>query len=243
MIITSLENEKVKRIIRLQKKKYRDLENLYVVEGVHLVEETFKAGVLVEVFQTDEEIHFEVDTNIVSMEVMKKISTTDTPTNIVGVCRKKYYENIIGNHLLLLDEIQDPGNLGTIIRSAVAFGVDMILLSENTVDLYNSKVLRATQGLFCHIPILTVSAKDTIISLKESGYSICGTDVNGGIDLYNYSKDSLEKYCLIMGNEGNGIRKEIRELCDINLYIPMKNGVDSLNVGVACSILLYELGR
>ena len=243
MVITSIENEKIKKLLKLQKKKYRDLEDMYLVEGYHLVEEAYKAGVLLEVFQLDEEILFDVSTTIVSDMVMKKLATTDTPTNIIGVCRKKHYDQIKGNHILLLDEIQDPGNLGTIIRSAVAFGVDMILLSENTVDLYNSKVLRATQGLYCHIPIMSVVAKESIISLKEMGYVICGTDVLGGEDLYNIDKKEFEKYCLIMGNEGNGVRLEIKEMCDKNLYIPMKNQVESLNVGVACSILLYELER
>lgn len=243
MIITSLENEKIKKLLKLQKKKYRDLEDMYYVEGFHLVEEAYKAGVLLEVFQVDEEAFFDVSTTLVSDGIMKRLATMDTPTNIIGVCCKRHYDKIEGNHILLLDEIQDPGNLGTIIRSAVAFGVDMILLSENTVDLYNSKVLRATQGLYCHIPIIEVVAKESILSLKENGYVICGTDVLKGKDLYTIDKSDLTKYCLIMGNEGNGVRMEIKNMCDINFYIPMKNQVESLNVGVACSILLYELGR
>ncbi len=243
MFITSLENEKIKKLLKLQKKKYRDLENMYYVEGFHLVEEAFKAGVLLEVIQLDSDALFDVPVTIVNETIMKRLSTTDTPTSIIGVCKKKNYDKIEGNHLLLLDEIQDPGNLGTIIRSAVAFGVDMILLSENTVDLYNSKVLRATQGLYCHIPIVSVVADDMIVSLKKQGYIICGTDVTSGDDLYSFDKSKLQKYCLIMGNEGNGIRPNIQELCDYNFYIPMKNQVESLNVGVACSILLYELGR
>ena len=243
MFITSLENEKIKKLLKLQKKKYRDLENKYYVEGYHLVQEAFKAGVLLEVLQIDEAPYFEVDTYVVSEEIMKKLSTTDTPTNIIGVCRKIDYDEIKGNHLLLLDEIQDPGNLGTIIRSAVAFGVDMILLSRNTVDLYNSKVLRSTQGLYCHIPIASVDSVSTINFLKKNGYKICGTDVTGGIDIRNINKSELTKYCLIMGNEGNGVSREIKELCDCNFYIPMSNDVESLNVGVACSIILYELER
>ena len=243
MFITSLENEKIKKLLKLQKKKYRDLENKYYVEGYHLVQEAFKAGVLLEVLQIDEAPYFEVDTYVVSEEIMKKLSTTDTPTNIIGVCRKIDYDEIKGNHLLLLDEIQDPGNLGTIIRSSVAFGVDMILLSENTVDLYNPKVLRSTQGMHFHIPILSVNSFDALTFLKENEYTILGTNVVNGVDARKIDHSSLNKFCLVMGNEGNGIRPSISDLCDKNLYIPISDKVESLNVGVACSILLYELER
>ncbi len=143
----------------------------------------------------------------------------------------------------MLDEIQDPGNLGTIIRSSVAFGIDMIILSENTVDLYNPKVLRATQGMYCHIPIVSVDASKAITFLKNNQYHIYGTNVNNGVDARTLNKDDKEKFCLIVGNEGNGVSKEIQAMCDKNLYIPMKKEVESLNVGVACSILLYELER
>jgi len=249
MVLTSLENEKVKDLIKLQRKKYRDLTGTYVVEGYHLVEEAYKKGILLEVYLTEEtEFPYEVSKTLVSSEVMKKISTMDTPSGIVGLCRKIGYSDIknqmtLLNKVLLLDEIQDPGNLGTIIRSSVAFGIDMIILSENTVDLYNPKVLRATQGMYSHIPIISLNASEAIKYFKNNHFSIYGTNVVDGVDARSLSSEEKNKFCLIMGNEGNGIRKEIQELCDKNLYIPMKEEVESLNVGVACSILLYELEK
>ena len=247
MVITSVENEKIKNLVKLQRKKYRDLTGTYLVEGYHLVEEAYKANFVIEILALEgEDIPFDVDITYVSLDVMKKLSTMDTPPNIIGLCRKGNYSidsNASLHRLLLLDEIQDPGNLGTIIRSSVAFGVDMIILSENTVDLYNPKVLRATQGMYCHIPIVSVDASKAIMFLKNNHYAIYGTNVVNGVDARTLSREEKEKICLIVGNEGKGVRKEIQDMCDKNLYIPMRSEVESLNVGVACSILLYELER
>ncbi len=247
MVITSLENDRIKNLVKLQKKKYRDETNTYLVEGYHLVEEAYKANFVIEIFTLEgNDISFDVPITFVSSDVMKKISTMDTPSNIVALCKKGQYAmdtEASLNKLLLLDEIQDPGNLGTIIRSSVAFGIDMIILSENTVDLYNPKVLRATQGMYCHIPIVSVDASKAITFLKNNQYHIYGTNVNNGVDARTLNKDDKEKFCLIVGNEGNGVSKEIQAMCDKNLYIPMRKEVESLNVGVACSILLYELER
>lgn len=244
MIITSLENEKVKDLIKLQRKKYRDITNTFIVEGEHLVREVLKKGIVIELFVVEgNTFDFDLDCTYVSLEVMRKISTLDTPSNIIALCKKNTDNKIIGNRILLLDEIQDPGNLGTIIRSSVAFNIDTIILSENTVDLYNPKVIRGTQGMFCHINIVNLDAEHAIDYLKENNYIIYGTNVNNGVDVRSLSSEDKNKFCLIMGNEGNGVRKNIQEMCDKNLYIKMNNDVESLNVGIACSILLYELGR
>ena len=243
MTITSLENEKIKNYIKLQRKKYRDLTNKYLVEGLHLVQEAYKAGLLEEVILLEkEENPFNVESVYVSPEVMKKISTLDTPITIIGVCRKSNNNKIVGNKILLLDNIQDPGNLGTIIRSAVAFNIDCIILSNDTVDLYNPKVLRATQGIYAYIPIIKMDSIEAIKKLKEDNFYIYGTDVNDGKDIRKLDNKN-KNICLIMGNEGNGVTKEVKELCNDNIYIKTNNKVESLNVGVACSILLYELGR
>ena len=249
MAITSVENEKIKNLVKLQKKKYRDLSGTYVVEGYHLIEEAYKAGVVLEIFLVEgETVPFEVPCTFVSTEVMKKVSTLDTPSTMIAVCRKKKFSdiknhNVLLDKVLLLDEIQDPGNLGTIIRSSVAFGINMIILSENTVDLYNPKVLRATQGMYCHIPIIRMDSQEAILKMKESDFTIYGTNVTNGTDIAKLSDEEKKKWCLIMGNEGNGVKEEIQALCDKNLYISMNSNVESLNVGVACSILLYEFRR
>ena len=244
MVVTSVENERIKNLCKLEKKKFRDLTNTYLVEGEHLVIEAFKAGDLDEIFVLEgSNFSFDVKTTEVSFEVMKKISSMDTPVNIVGLCHKKNNNEIIGNKVVLLDEVQDPGNLGTIIRSSLAFGIDTIILSENTVDLYNPKVLRATQGMHFHINIISICSRDAVTKLKENNFLVLGTNVVNGIDVRDVDSSLKNKFCLIMGNEGNGVRREIQDMCDKNLYIKTSDKVESLNVGVACSILLYELGR
>lgn len=242
MVITSVENEKIKNLCKLEKKKYRDMTNTYLVEGEHLVIEALKANVLDEIFVLEgSNFSFDVKTTEVSFEVMKKLSSMDTPINIIGLCHKNSNNEILGNRVVLLDELQDPGNLGTIIRSSLAFNIDTIILSENTVDLYNPKVLRATQGMHFHINIISMSSYDAVTKLKENNYLVLGTNVENGYDVRDI--DKIDKFCLVMGNEGNGVRKEIQDMCDKNLYIKTNSKVESLNVGVACSILLYELGR
>lgn len=244
MVITSLENKKVKDLVKLQKKKYRDLIGTFMVEGEHLVIEADKASVLKEVIVLEgKDFSFSVPCTYVTYEVMKKISNMDSVPDIIGVCSKSDKTDIVGNKILLLDDIQDPGNLGTIIRSAVAFNVSTIILSSLTVDLYNSKVLRATQGMLFHINIIRMDSCDAINNLKSMGYKIYGTSVLNGVDVRSLSDKDIEKVCLIMGNEGNGVSTDILNMTDKNLYIKMNDEVESLNVGVACSILLYELER
>ena len=242
MIITSLENNRIKDLVKLQTKKYRDNTNTFLVEGYHLVEEVYKSNILKEVFALEgTSIDLDIPITYVSSDVMKKITTTDTYCDIVGLCEKINSNEIIGNKILLLDDIQDPGNLGTIIRSSVAFNVDTIVLSKNTVDLYNPKVLRSTQGMFCHINIITMDLIEAIDELKARNITVYGTNVNNGVDVRNIN--DRESYALIMGNEGNGVKEEIQNMCDKNLYIKMSDKAESLNVGVACSILLYELEK
>lgn len=244
MVITSLENDRVKKYVRLQRKKNRDLENLYIVEGEHLVIEADKAGVIEEIILLDgENYDYNYPVYYVTDEILNKISTMDTAPKIMAVCRKNSNSTIIGNKILVLDGVQDPGNLGTIIRSSLAFNVDTIVLLENSVDLYNPKVLRATQGMYNYINIVNKDFSEVYKYMKDNNITIYGTSVVNGIDASSLNQEEKKKYCLIMGNEGQGIREEIFNMCDKNLYIKMNEKVESLNVGVACSILLYELGR
>ena len=241
MVITSLDNKKIKDVVKLQNKKYRDLTNTFVVETTHLVEEVEKAGIVKELFLVEDEFVDRDDTYFITKDIMKKISSMESPSNVLAVCEKSNSKEIIGSKILLLDEIQDPGNLGTIIRSSVAFGVTTIILSNDTVDLYNPKVIRASEGMFCHINIITMDLEEAIKEIKDKGIKVYGTNVVNGKEVNTISDKS--SYALVMGNEGNGVKKHIQELCDENLYIPMNESCESLNVGVACSILLYELGR
>ena len=244
MVVTSLENEKVKDLVKLKEKKYRDETGTYLVEGEHLVEEAYKNDAILQIIAIEGE-NYSYDYPIleVNEKVMKKISSLDTPPKIMALCQKKKEKDIVGEHILLLDGIQDPGNLGTIIRSSLAFHVSCIVLSKECVDLYNPKVIRATQGMFFHLPILTMDLEEAISIIKERGIPVYGTSVVDGRDVSTLSIEEKKKCALVMGNEGRGISQNIFDLCDSNLYISMDSKVESLNVGVACSILLYELGR
>ena len=240
MVITSLENKKVKDVVKLQSKKYRDLTNTFVVETEHLVEEAKRIGIVKELYVVGEE-YDEDNVYYVTNEIMMKMSSMESPSKVLAVCNKINSKEIIGNKILLLDGIQDPGNLGTIIRSSVAFGVDTIILSEDTVDLYNPKVIRATEGMFCHINIISMDLEEAISKIKSMGIKVYGTNVVDGVDVCTIT--DKKSYALIVGNEGNGVKEKIQEMSDMNLYIPMKDKCESLNVGVACSILLYELRK
>ncbi len=243
MLITSVDNKKIKDYVSLKTSKGRKEKGLFLVEGSHLCEEAEKSGLLQELLVLDK-MKLEFDTNkeiiYVTENVMKKISNLTNIPMVIGVCKIKENKKIEGNHILLLDNIQDPGNIGTIIRSAKAFNVDTIVLSDDSVDIYNDKVLRSTQGMLFHSNIIYDNLTNVINKLKKENYLILGTDVNNGTDVRDIKVD---KYALIMGNEGHGVRKEIKEICDKNLYIKMNNSCESLNVAVATSILLYELNR
>lgn len=241
-MINSINNERIKEISKLKEKKYRDKSNLFLVETYHLVEEAYNNDLLEEVFILENyDFNLDVKINVVSESVMKKLSSTDTIPSIVGVVKKKDNNEIKGNRVLILDRIQDPGNLGTIIRSAVAFNIDTIILSDDTVDLYNPKVLRSCQGMIFQTNILKGNLNDYINELKSNNFVIYGTDVNDGISLKNVHTDENSRFAIIVGNEGRGMSPEVRDLCDKFIYIDMVSSVDSLNVGVACSIILYEM--
>lgn len=240
MLYTSKENQKIKEIKKLLTKKYRDETGLFLVEGAHLVEEALKSGLLKTLILLEGEAYsLPVNTIYVTKEILSSFSDLDSTPRVMGICEKSKEKEIKGNCILILDGIQDPGNLGTIIRSAVAFHVDTIVSSTNTVDFYNPKVLRSTQGMMFHLNLVSENLLNVLPKLKELGYKIVGTKVDGGIPIHKYSKK--EKTVVIMGNEGNGMSEEVSPLCDEFLYIPMNEQCESLNVGVATSIILYEL--
>ena len=236
---SSIQNEKIKSIKKLREKKYRDIEGLFIVEGKNLVMEAYKNNLLKTLIVLDNSsFNLSIETIRVSKNVMKYLSELNTPNEIMGICYKKKEENISGN-ILILDNIQDPGNLGTIIRSAVAFSISTIIVSPDTVSIYNSKVLRSTQGLLFDVNIIVRDISGAIDDLKQNGYKIYGTKVDNGKNLKDI--DSTNKYAVIMGNEGSGVNKDILDKCDEYIYIPMNEKCESLNVGVATSIILYEM--
>ncbi len=242
MLYTSTENKKIKELKKLNQKKYRDKTGLFLVEGSHLVLEAFKSGYLKElILEQDELFPLDVEKMYVTNDILYYISDVETPQPVMGVVSKCPEKETLGSRILVLDGIQDPGNLGTIIRSAVAFHVDTIVLGKGTVDLYNPKVVRSSQGMLFHINIIERDLTTFLPQLKEQQYSILGTRVTHGKSLKEIEKKS--KFAIIMGNEGNGMSEEVATLCDDFIYIDMSSTCESLNVGVATSIILYELDK
>lgn len=243
MVIASLDNDKVKYYYKLQNKKYRDINNEFIVEGEHLVLEAYKTGVLKEVLLEEGEVlPLDVEQVEVTKDILKKISTLNSPPKMIGLCEKKI-DTTIGRRILILDEIQDPGNMGTIIRSAVAFNIDTIVIGDNTVDVYSPKVVRATQGMLFHVPIVFYSIDKLIPILKKLKIPVYSTYVKYGEEVKNLSKQEKESFALIIGNEGNGVNPKYLEKSDKFIYIPMNEVVESLNVAIATSIILYEMDK
>ena len=239
MIYTSTSNEKIKNIKKLQNKKYRDQENLFIVEGEHLVKEAFSLSRLeLLIVEENYDIDIDIPKMIVSGRVMKYLSELETPTHYLGVV-KKNNNNFIGKRIIALDGVQDPGNLGTIIRSAVAFNIDTVVLSKECVDIYNSKTLRSTKGMIFNKNVIVRDIVPFISSLD--GYMIYGTDVNDGVDVREI--DIPKCLAIVIGNEGTGISKIVHDMCDKFIYIKMNDKCESLNAGVASSIIMYEVNN
>ena len=239
-MIESINNEQIKEIRKLKEKKYRDETNLFLVEGDHLVKEAYKAGYLKKLIVTEDIYDFDVEKLLVTDKVINSISDLNN-VKVIGVCSKISSELNLDKNILILDGVQDPGNLGTIIRSCVAFDIDNLVLSNECVDLYNSKVIRSTQGMIFNINIIRDDLKNTIKLLMDNNYIIYGTNVNNGIDVKDVK--NTEKYAIILGNEGNGISDDVNALVDKNIYIKMNENCESLNVSVSGSIILYELSK
>lgn len=232
-MITSFDNPKIKYLQKLSQAKYRKQERCFVVEGSHLVEEARKKGVLIEAYSLAlQEGYIQC-----SEPIMKKIANTDTVVSEIGLCQM-LSSNSLTDRILILDCVQDPGNMGALLRSACAFGFQTIFISDGSCDLYNPKVIRASQGAIFKLHFWF---GDPVAFIKNlTNYDVYGTDVQQGVDVQSISKSS--HIALILGNEGNGISKEIQSLQLKNLYIPMEN-TESLNVSVAGSILMYELKK
>lgn len=242
MVITSLDNKKIKKVVKLKQKKYRDIENKFIIETLNIIKEAYNMVYLLELYVlegTTLKDNFDVPINYVSKNVFNKISSLEN-SYILGVCKKKV-SVLEGKRYVLLDNVQDPGNLGTIIRSCVGFNVDTLVLGDTCVDLYNDKALRASEGNIFKLNIVRTSLKDVIKILKEKNITIYGTDVNDGENIDKIENNS--SFALVMGNEGNGVSNDIKALVDKNLYIKTSKNLESLNVGVATGIILYELDK
>ena len=237
-MIESVNNEKIKYYTKLNDKKYRKSEKLFIAPGSHLVEEALKKEIVKEILLLNGEENIYGKVTYVTKEILKKVSGLTNYPKVLAICHIKENKEVKGN-VVILDDINDPGNLGTIIRSAVAFNYETILLSNNTVDIYNLKTIRSTEGMLFNINIIIGNLEEEIPKLKEMGYIIYGTDVNNG----SSPKKEDNKHAIVIGSEAKGMKKSLNKLCDKFIYLKMNDKCESLNAGVSASIIMYELSK
>lgn len=240
--ITSINNEYIKYLCKLKDKKNRYKEKKFLVEGFHLVKEAYNSKILDEILTVEEvQGYKDIKKTKVNKSIIEKLSSTKTPQEIIGVCFMGEQTSIKGDKLLLLDNINDPGNMGTLIRSALGFGIDTVIVGEDCVDLYNEKTLRASQGSIFHMNVIIVDLEKIIYDLKKLGYKVFGTSLKSSINLREIS--DVKKYALILGNEANGVKETLLQQTDKNIKIEIGKKLESLNVAVAGSIIMYYLNN
>ena len=261
-MITSTSNAKVKRLVNLRKKKkLRDEEGVFIVEGIRMFREVPKDR-LAEVYVSENFWNRErkvveqvmdgtkVQPEILADFVFEYVSDTKTPQGILCLVRQKQYSmsEILKEKegeaplLIVLDQIQDPGNLGTIVRTAEGAGVTGIVLSQDCVDMYNPKVVRSTMGAAYRVPFCYVEDLEKEVKhMKESGICTYAAHLEGK-NSYD-EEDYRTASAFLIGNEGNGLRDEVAEQAQVYIRIPMKGQVESLNAAVATAILTFEAAR
>lgn len=248
--IQSLQNPQVKQWKKLQTKKERDRSGTFLVEGFHLVEEALKQKEQVIEIIVSEKIGLpprldvgSASVTLVTEEISDSLSETEAPQGIYAVCRQTEPKEDLQNArtFLLIDAVQDPGNLGTMIRTADAAGMDAVIIGRGSVDIYNSKVLRSAQGSHFHLPLVRGDLNEWISKLKEKDIPVYGTALQGASVYTEISPQG--PFALVVGNEGNGVDPSLLSQTTSNLYIPIYGQSESLNVAVATGILLYFFKR
>lgn len=238
--ITSNTNEFIKYLNKLKDTSFSKKENKALIEGEHLVNEA--KDYLLAILTLKEIKGLDVDQYIVIEEILKKLSSGKSFSKIIGLISLKKEEKIKSNVLIYLNRIQDPGNVGTIFRTALAFSYFDILIDEGSSYKYNPKVIQASQGSIFKLNIIN-SDFSNLVSLKKEGYKIIVTALNNNsIYLKDFKLLDNEKYVIIFGNEGQGVNKEIIDIADYILKIDINN-IDSLNVAIASGIILYSLKK
>lgn len=259
-LITSNKNSIIKDVKSLKNKKNRDEKKSYFIEGIKMVEEALKEEAdITTIFFSDEFILRESTSSLVNIitasklkyftipeKLFKEISDTENPQGILAIVRQKdtILEKIINNNssLIILDKIQDPGNIGTIIRTADAAGFDGIIISKGSVDIYNPKVVRSTMGSIFRIPVyFSENLVDTIKTIQLKGTKVIAAHLKGNKNYFEF--DMSGAIAIIIGNEANGISDDIAALADSLVLIPMAGKTESLNASVAASLLIYEVYR
>ena len=256
-IISSKDNELVKNIKKLKDKKYRDLENVYIVEGIKMLKEAIVENASIkQIIICDDceksdliskEMMYEIakyDCVYVTSKVFKYITEVQTPQGVMAIIEKNnrdkeinYDEDII----VALDDIQDPGNLGTILRTIDSIGLSQVLISKGTADPYNPKVVRSTMGAIYRVKVIECDdLKETLKEIKKNKFKILATSLDDSKSIYDIK---YNKKVIVIGNEANGVEEEIVKLSDEKIKIPMLGKTESLNASVATGIVLYEYVR
>lgn len=256
-MITSSANKKVKQIVQWQTKtKERKKDNVYLVEGFKMFEEAPEMSIL-EVYVSEDAMEKLADSirekldrigyEIVAAVIFRKMSDTQTPQGILTVLRQPEYDlnTLISGEkplLVVLENLQDPGNLGTIVRTGEGAGITGVIMSEQTVDIFNPKTIRATMGSVYRVPFVYVKdMRDTLQKLHEKGIHTYAAHLQG--TTYYNDFDFKQPTAFLIGNEGNGLQKETADLAESYLKIPMEGQVESLNAAIATSLLIYEAHR
>lgn len=257
-IISSSQNKMIKYMKALHAKKGRDESCQFFIEGYKLIEEAlnhsrpftfllmsetaFKTSEGQQLLKKAEALN--ISMSVAEDKVFAEASEMDTPQGVLAVLNKQEQElrHIITQksyNIIILDEVRDPGNVGTIIRTADACGLSAVVLSKGCVDLYNSKTIRATMGSMFHIPIITeVDTMVLIEQLKQQGAAVLGADPHSSTSCIEAKKQ--DQMAIIIGNESKGLRQEVKAFTTQNITIPMPGQAESLNAGVAAAILMYE---
>ena len=255
--IISKENTIIKHIIKLKEKKYRTEYSEFIIEGAKIVKEAIEENANIKnIFISEEALNSELVEKqlksvieaenyiLVPNNIFKLISDVEKPQGVLAVVEKNMYNITIDykqDIILILDNIQDPGNLGTIIRTADSVGLTQILVSKGTVDCYNSKVLRSTMGAIFRVNIIEKdNLEKSIEKIKQNNFKVITTSLEAEKSIYDLN---LNKTAIVIGNEANGVSKEIIDLADEKAIIPMKGKTESLNASVATGVILYEYLR
>lgn len=256
-IITSKENEIIKGIRKLKDKKYRDENNLYIIEGIKMIEEAIKEKAEInkiiiceECLQSesiDKKLLYEIakfDCIYVCKKVFEYITTVVNPQGIMAIIEKSNKESRINykeDIILVLDGIQDPGNLGTILRTADSVNLKQIIVTKETADVYNPKVVRSTMGAIFRINVIeSENLVATLKEIKKNKFKIVATSLGGEKSIYDID---YKKKAIVIGNEANGVSRPVLDISDNKVIIPMLGQTESLNASIATGVILYEYVR
>lgn len=239
--ITSLTNSKIKELAKLKDKKYRDEKGLFLIEGEDIILEAKKNNILELILTSNEKYKDDIEVIYVTTPIIEKLSSTKTPQGLIGVCKKSSNSTILTNKIVLFDGLQDPSNVGAIIRSAKAFGFDTLMLTNDTVDIYNEKLIRSSKGYSFSMNIIKDDISSLLKLLKQNKYYIVTSALNNAKSLKMVEK--RDKIAIVIGNEGKGVSQDSINAANIVAKIEMNQEVESLNASVAAAILMYEISK